>query len=79
MTPLRLIALGLGLLLHGAALVALLLDYGLGWALAAHLLGALAWGYGAAGLLPGHSKPMDGCSRLRPSFSRCSVRSPLSR
>ncbi len=52
MTPLRLIALGLGLILHGAALSALHFDYGLGWALAAHLLGALTWGYGAAGLLP---------------------------
>jgi hypothetical protein len=52
MTPLRLIALGLGLILHGAALSALHFDYGLGWALAAHLLGALAWGYGAVALLP---------------------------
>jgi hypothetical protein len=50
---LRLPALGLGLLLHLAALAGLLLGGSIGWILPAHLAGAAAWGFGAAARGPG--------------------------
>lgn len=49
---LRPVAAVAGLLLHGAALAGLLRGLSLGWILPAHLLGAAAWGWGAATALP---------------------------
>jgi hypothetical protein len=50
--PLRLSALLAGVLLHLGALAGLLRADPVGWIVSAHLLGAAAWGYGAALLLP---------------------------
>jgi hypothetical protein len=52
MTPLRLIACTSGALLHAFALSLLVREQPLAWPLLAHLGGAFAWGYGAAGWLP---------------------------
>lgn len=52
MNPLSLSMLGVGALLQTVALYLLISDRLLGWTLLAHFSGALAWGYGAAALLP---------------------------
>ena len=58
MTPLRLIACTLGALLHAFALYLLVCDQPVGGPLLAHVAGAFAWGYGAAGLLPVALRPL---------------------